>query len=486
MLKQGMNQKLLQKLSPQQIQFIQLLQLNLTELEARLEEELAENPALEAEPEDPPGDEFDAPAETPADEADKEDETRDWDEDMDINQYLTDDDGNDSYYNSYDPDNERDDIPYAGAQTLFSLLEAQLNVSASFNERDTAIARHLIGMIEDDGYIRRPLKSIAYDLMFLSGITTDETELEAILKRIQVFDPPGIAARSLEECLLIQLRRMPPHPYKELAIKIISKYITQLGNKHYDKLMRSLKVEADELRSAIDLITRLNPKPGESQAEAKTQYVNPDFVVTEMEGDLVVSLNSKNAPELKISRSYRETLAGFQAAKKVTNEQKAQVQFIKQKLDSAKWFIDAIKQRQNTLMQVMQTIVKLQAPFFRTGDMSKLQPMILKDVADRIHMDISTISRVASSKYVQTDHGIYSLKEFFSEGITTDDGSEVSNIEVKEKLKEFVLQEDKDKPLTDDELTDMMKDLGYNIARRTIAKYREQLNIPVARLRKVL
>ncbi|MFY0675562.1 MAG: RNA polymerase factor sigma-54 [Bacteroidia bacterium] len=479
MLKQGLNQKLLQKLSPQQIQFIQLLQLNLTELQDRLDEELAENPALET------GDESDDyDSSTDSNEQDYENE-KDWEDDFDVTDYMTDDDGNDSFYYSSDPDSENEEIPYAGAQTLFSRLESQLNTTR-LNEHETEVARHLIGMIEDDGYIRRPLKNIAYDMMFLSNVQTTEEELEQVLKIVQLFDPPGIAARSLEECLELQLNRMADHPYKDLALKIVRRYIKELGNKHYDKLLKSLKIETEDLKKAIELIQRLNPKPGESQSEAKTQYVSPDFMVTERGDDLVVSLNQRNAPELKVSRSYQETLKGYQESKKATTEQKKQVQFIKQKLDSAKWFIDAIKQRQNTLMQTMQTIVKLQPDFFRTGDMSKLKPMILKDVADMIKMDISTISRVASSKYVQTDYGIYSLKEFFSEGIITEDGTEVSNIEVKEKVKEIVGAEDKNKPLTDDELTEKLKDSGYNIARRTVAKYREQLNIPVARLRKEL
>ncbi|MGB0429728.1 MAG: RNA polymerase factor sigma-54 [Bacteroidia bacterium] len=478
MLKQGLNQKLLQKLSPQQIQFIQLLQLNLTELQDRLDDELAENPALET------GDESEDYDSDINNESDYEKENE-WENDVDVADYMNDDDGNDSFYYSHDPDSENEEIPYAGAQTLFSRLESQLNTTR-LNDRETQVARHLIGMIEDDGYIRRPLKNIAYDMMFLSNLQTTEEELEKILLEIQLFDPPGIAARSLEECLEIQLNRMPSHPYKDLALKIVRKYIKVLGNKHYDKLLKSLKIDTEELKKAIELIQRLNPKPGESQSEVKTQYVSPDFMVTERGEDLVVSLNQRNAPELKVSRSYKDTLKGFQEAKKASKEQKKQVQFIKQKLDSAKWFIDAIKQRQNTLMETMQTIVKLQPDFFRTGDMSKLKPMILKDVADRINMDISTISRVASSKYVQTDHGIYSLKEFFSEGIITEDGTEVSNIEVKEKVKDIVGAEDKSKPLTDDELTEKLKDSGYHIARRTVAKYREQLSIPVARLRKEL
>jgi len=479
MLKQGLNQKLLQKLSPQQIQFIQLLQLNLTELENRLEEELAENPALET------GEEGPEDSDSQTDEREATETETEWEDDFDVNEYLSDDDGNDSYYNSVDPEGDRDEIPYAGAQTLFSKLEAQLNTSR-LNEHESQLARHLIGMIEDDGYIRRPLKNIAYDLMFLNNMQTTEEELEKILEVVQQFDPPGIASRSLEECLEIQLRRLSSHPSKDLALKIIRRYLKELGNKHYDKLLKALKVSTEELKQAIELITRLNPKPGESQITVKPQYVTPDFIVAERGEDLAVSLNQRNAPELKLSRSYKDTLKGFQESKSASKEQKQQVQFIKQKLDSAKWFIDAIKQRQNTLLMTMQTIVKLQEAFFRTGEMSALHPMILKDVADRINMDISTISRVVSSKYVQTDYGIFSLKEFFSEGILTEDGTEVSNIEVKEKLKGIVEKESKKEPLTDDQLTEMLKVEGYNIARRTVAKYREQLNIPVARLRKEL
>lgn len=474
MLKQGLNQKLLQKLSPQQIQYIQLLQLSLTELEDRLDEELDENPALET-AED--GEE---------DYGEKEGEQDEWDNEIDLADYLPDDDGGDNYYYNNAGDEEEKDIPYAGAATLFGQLVAQLN-TMRLDDRKTELARHLIGMIEDDGYIRRPLKNIAYDLMFLNNIQTSEEELVEILKIVQRFDPAGIAARSLEECLEIQLKREKVnHPHYELALKIVEKHLKELGNKHYDKLKKTLRVETEELKKAIDLIRSLNPKPGESQASAKAQYIIPDFIVTERNGELIVSLNSRNAPELKVSQSYQDTIKGYQNNDNRNEAQKKQIQFIKQKLDSAKWFIDAIKQRQNTLSSTMKTIVELQRDFFHTGDMSKLNPMILKDVADRIHMDISTVSRVVSSKYVQTDYGIYSLKEFFSEGITTEDGKEVSNIEVKEKLKTIIENEDKARPLTDDKLMDMLKEEGYAIARRTVAKYREQLNIPVARLRKEL
>ena len=337
MLKQGLNQKLLQKLSPQQIQFIQLLQLNLTELENRLEEELAENPALETGSESENATEDDR---TESDSDTTESDTE-WDDDFDVNEYLTDDDGNDSYYNSFDPDSDRDEIPYAGAQTLFSQLEGQLNTTR-LSEHETILARHIIGMIEDDGYIRRPLKNIAYDLMFLNNIQTTEEELETILRVVQQFDPPGIAARSLEECLELQLTRVSDHPSKDLALKIIRKYLKELGNKHYDKLLKSLKVDRDELKEAIELIQRLNPKPGESQVTVKPQYVTPDFLVSERGEHLAVTLNQRNAPELKLSSSYKNTLKGYQESKSASKHQKQQVQFIKQKLDSAKWFIEEI------------------------------------------------------------------------------------------------------------------------------------------------
>ena len=480
MLKQGLNQKLLQKLSPQQIQYIQLLQLNVTELETRLEEELAENPALEMD-DNPQESEDDFASDTleSEDKPEKEQEVE-----IDVTDYMTDDDGNDNYYYSKD-DEERQDIPYAGTQTLFSLLDSQLNTTR-LNDHKKTIAHHLIGMIEDDGYIRRPLKNIAFDLMFLNNIQTTEEELEEVLMVIQDFEPAGIAARNLEECLSIQIKKMPNDPRKNLALTIVNKYLKELGNKHYDKLLKALKIDTEELKDVIDLITHLNPKPGESQGSGKVQYVIPDFIVMYQDEELTISLNSKNAPELKVSRSYQDTLMGYQNSKVKNEGLKKQVQFIKQKLDGAKWFIEAVKQRQNTLLETMKTIVELQKEYFETGDKSKLSPMILKDVADRINMDISTVSRVASSKYVQTDFGIFSLKEFFSEGITTEDGTEVSNIEVKEKLKEIIDAEDKDKPLTDDQLTDMLKEVGYNIARRTVAKYREQLSIPVARLRREL
>jgi RNA polymerase sigma-54 factor len=490
MLKQGLSQKLLQKLSPQQIQFIQLLQLNTTELEKRVEEELVENPALESERADT-GDgealaqeqpDFEATAESPEEDSDTGYE----DYEVDLSDYMGD---KDDYEYGYDyvsdnsADEERRELPFAGTSTLLDNLQEQL-AAIRLNDRDRLLATHLIGMLEEDGYLRRPLKNIAYDLAFLNQVQTTEQELEKILQVIQSFDPPGIGARSLEECLLIQLNRMVPSDEVRTAKRIIDDHMDDLAKKHYERLMKSLKLDRDELKDVIDLITHLNPKPGEAQVNTKTQYIIPDFIVTSSDNDLQVTLNSKNAPELRISREYSETLKGYQESGTKNKSLKNQVQFIKQKLDSAKWFIDAIKQRQNTLLQTMRMIVEYQRDFFLTGDINQLRPMILKDIADKVGMDISTISRVANSKYVQTDFGIFSLKEFFSEGIQTESGEEVSNREVKQILKDYIEGESKKRPLTDEKLTDLLNEKGYNIARRTVAKYREQMNIPVARLRK--
>jgi len=489
MLKQGLSQKLLQKLSPQQIQFIQLLQLNTQELEKRVDEEITENPALEtekmesAEGEEPEEEKFEAESDNDFDDSD-ENEDNDYDDyETGLDEYIGDDGDDYAYSGQNDPNEEKRELPMANVNTLYDVLNEQLS-AVDLNEREKILAAHLIGMLEEDGYLRRPLKSIANDLAFLNQIQTDEAELEKILHIIQSFDPPGIGARSLEECLMIQLNKMDQTHEVQQAKKIIHHHMDDLAKKHYDKLMKSLKIERDDLKGVIDTITHLNPKPGESQINVKAQYIIPDFIVTTMDNEIQVSLNSKNAPELRVNRGYAETLKGYNESAIKSKTLKNQVQFIKQKLDSAKWFIDAIKQRQNTLLQTMRCIVEFQKDFFLTGDIERLQPMILKDIADRIGMDISTVSRVANSKYVQTDFGIFSLKEFFSEGIQTESGDEVSNREVKEFLKEYIGKESKKRPLTDEKLTSMLNEKGYNIARRTVAKYREQLNIPVARLRK--
>ncbi|MEX0965984.1 MAG: RNA polymerase factor sigma-54 [Bacteroidia bacterium] len=507
MLKQGLNQKLMQKLSPQQIQFIQLLQLTTAELEKRVDEELTQNPALEMEKEgkDDSGDNDGEPRdesaerEERAEKSDQEDEyevtqeefeTMDDSAEIDISDYVSDDDDYSYNYTPRDPNEEDREIPVANYRTIYDNLYEQLG-SLNLEDRKRELAMHLVGMLDEDGYLRRPLRNIVYDLAFMSDLQTNEEELEEILKRLQNFEPYGMGARSLQECLLIQLRHKDQsNENVHLAIRVIEDHMDALAKKHYQKLMKSLKIDRDKLREVVDIITHLNPKPGEGQINIKGQYNNPDFMVTEVDDELRVTLNSKNAPEMRVNRQYQETLLGYQKSNKEEKEKnvklKKQVQFIKQRLDNAKWFIEAIKQRQNTLLMTMRTIVALQRDFFLSGDIMKLNPMILKDVADRIDMDISTVSRVVNSKYVQTDFGLYSLKEFFSEGIQTDEGIEVSNKEVKEVLQRFIEAEDKNRPLTDEKLTNMLNDKGYNIARRTVAKYREQLNIPVARLRKEL
>lgn len=489
MLKQTLSQKLIQKLSPQQIQFIQLLQLNTTEIETKVEEELAENAALEQgknEAEDS------IPEQESSESSDDVEtlEVDDFDYKDDISEYISDEEDYQSYTPNYDPNEERKEIPVAATKTIYDLLVDQLN-SIKINERETELAKHLIGMIEEDGYLRRPLKNISYDMAFIKNIQTNEEELESVLKLIQTLDPVGIGARDLKECLLIQLDRKSEENGDDkdlnIAKDIISLHLKELANKHYDKLIKNLKIDKEKLREIIDIITRLNPKPGESQVNIKTQYIIPDFTVMQTsETEYQISLNSKNAPQLRVNKGFQEKIDVYNELKKKNKKLREEVQFIKQKLDNAKWFIEAIKQRQNTLLMTMSTIVELQKDFFKNGDFVKLRPMILKDIATRINMDISTVSRVVSSKYVQTDFGIFSLREFFSEGIMKDDGQEVSNREVEKFLKDFIEKESKKKPLTDEKLTLLLNKKGYNIARRTVAKYREQMDIQVARLRKEL
>lgn len=499
MLKQSLNQKLLQKLSPQQIQFVQLLQLNTAEIMNKVDEELAENGALEQGEQD--SEEPIREEEEKSDDTDIEDVSLDAESlekdtsaenDTDISEYLNDEEDYTSYTPNYSNDEERREIPIANYRTLYDQLNEQLN-ALKFTEKQYDLAKHLVGMLDEDGYLRRPLRSIAYDMAFINNIQTNEAELEEVLMFIQTMDPPGIGARDLQECLLIQLnqKEYPADSVEarrvELAKTIVSNYLKELANKHYDKLLKQLNIDRDELKEAIDVITRLNPKPGESQVNFKTQYIVPDFIINQLDnGEFEIALNSNNTPQLRINRGFKEKLENFSEQKKKDKKLKEEVQFIKQKLDNAKWFIEAIKQRQQTLLMTMSTIVDIQKDFFRSGDFTKLKPMILKDIADRISMDISTVSRVVSSKYTQTDFGMFSLRDFFSEGIMTDDGNEVSNREVKRILKDLIEAESKKRPLTDEKLTTLLNDKGYNIARRTVAKYREQMNIPVARLRKEL
>jgi RNA polymerase sigma-54 factor len=494
MLKQSLSQKLLQKLSPQQIQFIKLLQMTTADFEERVEQELLDNPAIEKGEEEVVA--ITSTIEKTKDEFSNEESLNDdfnsadhYDnDDFNVSEFLSGDDATASYkmaddYNS--GDEEQKEIPIAYQQSFYDFLVEQTHANFD-NETDLQLALHLVGNIEEDGYLRRDLSAIVNDLAFTENISATEEQLERILTKIQNFDPPGVGARDLQECLLLQLYKKDYGDNKDidLAEKILNLHMDAFVKKHYDKIKKSLKIDDEELKGAIREITKLNPKPGQSQSISTSQYIIPDFTVNNHDGHLSVTLNSRNAPELKLSHSYSETLQAYDKDTKNDKTLKDAVQYIKQKLDGAKWFIDSVKQRQQTLQLTMNAIVDAQYDFFLYGDEISLKPMILKDIADKIGMDISTVSRVANSKYVQTDFGIYPLKYFFSEGILSDTGEEVSNKEVKKILSDAVGGEDKQKPLTDEALMAILKQKGYNIARRTVAKYREQLNIPVARLRK--
>ena len=479
MQKLSLTQSLQQKLSPQQIQFIKLLQVPTAELEARVEEELEVNPALEEGKEEKEADD-------PADEYDEE-----FDDNISegIEDYLQDDyAGYKMQGDGRSPDEEEKESPISVGRTLHEHLISQLGY-IKLDDREQVLGKQLIGSIDADGYIRRDLEAIVNDLAFSQGVETDEEELENLLYKIQTFDPAGIGARNLQECLALQLERKDDDSeIVQIARRIIDNCFNEFSKKHYDKIAKKLSIENEDLlREAIYLITKLNPKPGGTGDEvSRTQYVIPDFILVNNNDKLELSLNSRNAPQLRVSRSYSDMLDAYDKSNKKDKKLKETVSFIKQKLDSAKWFIDAIRQRQQTLLNTMQAIVDFQYEYFLEGDESKLKPMILKDIADRIGMDISTVSRVASSKAVQTEFGVFPLKYFFSEGISTESGEDVSSREVKSKLKTLIDEEDKSKPLSDEKLEKALKEFGYNIARRTVAKYREQLNIPVARLRKEL
>jgi RNA polymerase sigma-54 factor len=481
MQKLGLNQSLQQKLSPQQIQFIKLLQVPTAELEARIEEELEVNPALEE------GEDQEKVEDNNTDEEEFP-ETASSEDEVDIKDYLQDDEYSGYKMQGDGDDDEEREMPMPGTSSLHEQLMAQLDFMG-MKENEYAIGKQLVGSIESDGYIRRDLDAIVNDLAFSQGIDTSAEQVESVLKKIQTFDPPGIAARDLQECLLLQLERMDNGHDIDVAVarKIITECFEEFTKKHYQKIQKKLETEDEDfVRDAIELIVKLNPKPGGGSGAtmAKNQFIIPDFILTNNNGKLELALNSRNAPELRISRSYTDMFKAYDRSDKSDKKLKEAVTFVKQKLDSAKWFIDAIKQRQQTLLRTMKAIVDFQFDYFLDGDETKLKPMILKDIASMINMDISTVSRVASSKAVQTDFGIYPLKYFFSEGISTDSGEEVSSREVKQIIKDIIESEDKDRPFSDDKLEKILNDKGYNIARRTVAKYREQLNIPVARLRK--
>jgi RNA polymerase sigma-54 factor len=477
MLKQQLQQRLQQRLSPQQIQLIRLLELPAIELEERIKHELEENPALD-EGRDAESEDNSLDAATPTESV----------EEIVLGDYLTEDDIPD--YKLHEISNrpeKKEDIPFSVGESLNEFLMEQLGLR-ELSESERVIAEYIIGSIDDDGYLRRPLQAISDDLLFQAGEEVSESAINQTLAIIQDFEPSGIAARSLQECLSIQLNKRAQTPQKMLAIKVLTDYFEEFSKKHYDKILKGLNITEDTLKQIIREITTLNPKPGSSwgnELDTVMSQVIPDFIVEELGGELILSMNNGNLPDMHINRSYAEMLQDYAGNKlNQTSDMKEAVQFVKQKLDSAQWFIDAVRQRQETLRRTMETIIILQKDFFLTGDETMLRPMILKDVASRTGYDISTISRVSSSKYVQTNFGIYSLKYFFSEATQTDSGEEISTREVKQILKEQINQEDKRKPLTDEELATILKEKGYVIARRTVAKYREQIGVPVARLRK--
>jgi len=489
MLRQNLQQKLLQKLSPQQIQFIKLLQVPTVSLDTRIKEELEDNPALEdlsLANMNEPVEEY--PDRDPDDNYNAEDSQESSDE-FNVDDYLQDDNINDfgsKYEQNGDDDEERKEIPIAVQNSFFESLQAQLDL-VPLSDKDFRIGQQIIGSLDDDGYLRRPITSLIDDLAFSQNVFAEEEEVQEMLKVIQSFDPAGVGARDLQECLLIQLRKREQTPFVSKAMRVVEDFLEEFTKKHYDKLERSLNMDSEELKEVVNEILKLNPKPGDSNAVTTKQLqIIPDFHISNNDGILFLTLNSKNAPELRVSRSYQDMFEHYDKTAQKDKKLKEAVQFVKQKLDSAKWFIDAIKQRQQTLLKTMNAIMHYQYEYFLTGDDKNLKPMILKDIADRIGMDISTVSRVANSKYVQTEFGTFLLKSFFSEAIQMESGEEVSNKEVKKILEECIGKEDKRRPLADEKLTEILKEQGYNIARRTVAKYREAMNIPVARLRKEL
>jgi len=482
-LRQQLSQKLEQRLSPQQIQLMKLLQVPTMELDQRIKQELEENPALEE------GEDFEDDFEE-NDDYDQDDEKEfDDDDDFDISDYFDDDTPDyKTQANNTSKDDEERSVPLSVEASFQEKLTEQLHL-LDLDDNQFLIADTIIGNLDESGYLNREIEAIVDDLAFSANINVTEKEVEVVLKMVQELDPAGIGARDLRECLLLQIeRKQEGNITLFTAKKILQDHFEEFTKKHYDKIQKKLEIEDQDLKEAIDAIIRLNPKPGGSMKEAakNMQQVIPDFMITEMEGRLDLSINGRNTPDLKVSREYEQLLRSYAEGAKTSKSDKDALVFVKSKLDGAKWFIDAIRQRQHTLYNTMETIMNYQKEFFLTGDDTKLKPMILKDIAEIVNLDISTVSRVANSKYVQTGYGVYSLKYFFSESLSTDSGEEVSTREVKKILSDAIEAENKRKPLTDEHLAKLLNDKGYNIARRTIAKYREQLNIPVARLRKEL
>ncbi|TGD57265.1 RNA polymerase factor sigma-54 [Flavobacterium humi] len=485
MLKQFLNLKLSQKLSPQQIQLMKLIQMPTQAFEQRLLEEMNENPALEG------GNEEEIYEKDEFDNNDQYDEYEDNDSidsgDINIDEYLSNDETPDykTQSSNYSDDDEDRESPLAAPVSFHQDLVNQLNTFILTDEQRD-IAEFLVGSIDDMGYIRRSVQDIVDDMAFTQGIYTDEKTVEKVLCIVQEMEPSGVGARDLQECLLLQLKHKTPTESVALAIAIIEEQFESFTKKHYEKLLAKFLVSKEQLRKAIEEIEKLNPKPGGAYTGSSkiTEHVVPDFAIRIVDDELELTLNGRNAPELHVSKDYQDMMMSYKASKDKSAAQKDAVQFIKQKLDSAKWFIDAIKQRQETLFVTMNAIMHFQQEYFLDGDESKLKPMILKDIADMIGLDISTISRVANSKYVDTPYGTKLIKDFFSEAMTNDQGEEVSTIEIKNILERLIAEEDKNKPYPDDQLADLLKEKGYPIARRTVAKYRELLDIPVARMRK--
>ena len=482
MLNQKLQLKLSQKLSPQQIQLMKLIQLSTLEFEQRLSREIEENPALDTvnESQEIDNDNFEL-----NEDSEKQEKS---DDEIDISEYLSDDDTPDYNLksNNYSEENERA-IPYAAGTSFNQFLKNQLH-SFSFNKEDLEIAEFILGSLDQFGYLRRDLIDISDDLAFTLGINADENKIQKILDKIYLLDPAGIGAKNLQECLYLQLKRKKTTKNISNAVKIIKDLFDEFSKRHFDKIKAKLNISDEDLRESISEIEKLNPKPGGAYNEntKMNSSIVPDFTVEIIDGNVKLKLNSRNAPDLYVSEEYKNMLSGYSESKEKTKSQKDAVMFIKQKLDSAKWFIEAIKQRNQTLIMTMSAIVDFQKEYFITGDEKKLKPMILKDIAEEITMDISTISRVANSKYVDTPYGTKLIKSFFSEGIKNSKGEDISTIEVKKTLESIIESEDKKKPLTDDQLTKLLNKEGYPIARRTVAKYREMIGAPVARLRRKL
>jgi RNA polymerase sigma-54 factor len=485
MLKQGLQFKLLQKLSPQQIQLMKLIQLPTQAFEERLKQEIEENPALDTGKEESEDIDDDLSNEFEEDTTEKTES-----DDINIDDYLSDDEipNYKTQANNYSADDEEKNVPYAAGTSFHQSLKNQLN-TFSLSEEEHAIAEFLVGSIDDSGYIRREIIDIVDDLAFTANVFTTEEKVVSVLKRVvHNLDPLGVGARDLKECLIIQLKAKDKTKYRSLSIEILQDAFDHFVKKHYKKLQEKFNISEEELIAINKEIFKLNPKPGSSYAGNNkiAEQIVPDFSIKILDGELDLILNSRNAPELHISREYNNMLKGYQESTVKSKSQKDAVFFIKQKLDSAKWFIDAIRQRQQTLLITMNTIMQYQYAYFLTGDERKLKPMILKDIADKINMDVSTVSRVANSKYVSTPYGTKLIKEFFSESMKNDKGEDVSTKEIKKILETVITEENKKKPLTDEKLAAILKDKGYPIARRTVAKYREQLDLSVARLRKEL